>query len=81
MFQAIGFGFCDTITDAAIFASLSIIGGRRLKVVASSVYEEYRSTLNWPLGTAIAIVRLVATAPLLLSYNRLIERRYAKVFE
>ena len=66
---------------ASAFATPSIIGGRRLKVVATTAYDEYLSTLNWPLGAAIAIVLLVATAALLLSYNRLVERRYAKVFE
>jgi len=65
---------------ASAFATPSIIGGRRLKVVATTAYDEYLSTLNWPLGAAIAIVLLVATAIVIMSYNRLIERRYARVF-
>jgi putative spermidine/putrescine transport system permease protein len=65
---------------ASAFATPSIIGGRRLKVVATTAYDEYLSTLNWPLGAAIAIVLLVATAIIIMSYNRLIERRYAQVF-
>jgi len=65
---------------ASAFATPSIIGGRRLKVVATTAYDEYLSTLNWPLGAAIAIVLLVATAIIIMSYNRLIERRYARVF-
>jgi len=66
---------------ASAFATPSIIGGRRLKVVATTAYDEYLSTLNWPLGAAIAIVLLIATATLLISYNRLVERRFARVFE
>ena len=66
---------------ASAFATPSIIGGRRLKVVATTAYDEYLSTLNWPLGAAIAIILLVATATLLISYNRLVERRFARVFE
>lgn len=66
---------------ASAFATPAIIGGRRLKVVATTAYDEYLSTLNWPLGAAIAILLLVATATLLISYNRLVERRFAKVFE
>ena len=66
---------------ASAFATPSIIGGRRLKVAATTTYDEYLSTLNWPLGAAIAVILLVATATLVISYNRLVERRFAKVFE
>lgn len=66
---------------ASAFATPSIIGGRRLKVVATTAYDEYLNTLNWPLGAAIAIVLLVANVVVIGSYNRLVERRFAKVFE
>ena len=66
---------------ASAFATPSIIGGRRLKVVATTAYDEYLSTLNWPLGAAIAILLLAANVIVIMSYNRLIERRYAKVFD
>jgi len=66
---------------ASAFATPSIIGGRRLKVVATTAYDEYLNTLNWPLGAAIAIVLLVANVLAIGSYNRIVERRYAKVFE
>jgi len=66
---------------ASAFATPSIIGGRRLKVVATTAYDEYLSTLNWPLGAAIAILLLIATVIVIMSYNRLVERRFAKVFE
>lgn len=66
---------------ASAFATPSIIGGRRLKVVATTAYDEYLNTLNWPLGAAIALLLLVANIAVIMSYNRFIERRYAKVFE
>ncbi|MDX1607391.1 MAG: ABC transporter permease, partial [Candidatus Competibacterales bacterium] len=65
---------------ASAFATPAVIGGRRLKVVATTAYDEYLNTLNWPLGAAIAILLLIANIVIVLSYNRLIERRFAKVF-
>lgn len=66
---------------ASAFATPSIIGGRRLKVVATTAYDEYLSTLNWPLGAAIAVLLLIANVIVIMSYNRFVERRFAKVFE
>lgn len=66
---------------ASAFATPAIIGGRRLKVVATAAYDEYLSTLNWPLGAAIALLLLFANVVIIFSYNKLIERRFAKVFE
>jgi putative spermidine/putrescine transport system permease protein len=36
--------------------------------------------LNWPLGAALAMLLLVATIVVLISTNRLIEKRYGAVF-
>ena len=66
---------------ASAFATPSIIGGRRLKVVATTAYDEYLNTLNWPLGAAIALLLPVANVIIIMSYNRFIERRFAKAFE
>jgi putative spermidine/putrescine transport system permease protein len=63
---------------ASAFATPAIIGGRQLKVVATATYDEFLGTLNWPLGAAIAIVLLVVNAAIMLTYNRLLERRYAR---
>jgi len=32
---------------ASSFATPSIIGGRRLKVVSTAIYDEFLATLNW----------------------------------
>lgn len=66
---------------ASAFASPAIIGGRRLKVVATAAYDEFLSTLNWPLGASIAILLLIANVVIILGCNRLVERRFRQVFE
>lgn len=69
-----------SLTTSA-FATPSIIGGRRLKVASTTIYDEFLNTLEWPLGAAIAMVLLIAIMVVILSWNRLIERRYAQVFQ
>ncbi len=66
---------------ASAFATPSILGGRRLKVVATTVYDEFLGTLNWPLGAAIAVLLLVANILIITSYNKFIERKYAQAFK
>jgi len=65
---------------ASAFATPAIIGGRRLKVIATAAYDEFLNTLNWPLGASLAVVLLVANVLVLVTSNRLIERRYRAVF-
>ena len=64
--------------SASSFAIPGLLGGRRLKVVATVVYDEYLHELNWPLGAAVALVLLVANLLVMLSYNRLVEGRYKR---
>lgn len=66
---------------ASAFATPAIIGGRRLKVAATLAYDEFLNTLNWPLGAAVAVLLLAALVILTVGTNRLVERRYAQVFE
>jgi putative spermidine/putrescine transport system permease protein len=66
---------------ASAFATPAIIGGRRLKVVAMTAYDEFLNSQNWPLGAAIAAVLLAATIVIVLGYNRAVEKRYAQVFQ
>ncbi len=66
---------------ASAFATPAIIGGRRLKVAATLAYDEFLNTLNWPLGAAVATLLLVALIGIIVCSNRLIERRFAHVFE
>jgi len=64
--------------SASAFAIPGLLGGRRLKMVATVVYDEYLHELNWPLGAAIAITLLAANLVVMLSYNRLVEGAYRK---
>ena len=66
--------------SASAFATPAIVGGRRLKTVATAAYDEFLNTLNWPLGSALASLLLIATIIVLITTNRLIERRYGAVF-
>jgi putative spermidine/putrescine transport system permease protein len=66
---------------ASAFASPAIIGGRRLKVAATLAYDEFLNTLNWPLGAAVAVLLLISLVAVVVGSNRLIERRYAQVFQ
>jgi putative spermidine/putrescine transport system permease protein len=64
--------------SASAFAIPGLLGGRRLKMVATVVYDEYLHELNWPLGAAIALTLLLANLAIMLSYNRVLERSYKK---
>ena len=65
---------------ASAFATPAIIGGRRLKVIATAAYDEFLNTLNWPLGASLAVLLLLTNVALLYLSNRLIERHFKAVF-
>ncbi len=65
---------------ASAFATPAIIGGRRLKVVPTTIYDEFLGNLNWPLGAALAVVLVVIVLAVSLGANRLIERKFKQVF-
>jgi putative spermidine/putrescine transport system permease protein len=64
--------------SASAFAIPGLLGGRRLKMVSTVVYDEYLHELNWPLGAALALILLLANLVVMLSYNRVLEGRYKK---
>jgi putative spermidine/putrescine transport system permease protein len=63
---------------ASSFAIPGLLGGRRLKMVATVVYDQYLSELNWPMGATIAVALLLVNLLIMLSWNRMIEGRYKK---
>ena len=65
--------FC---TAASSFATPLMLGGKRVPVVSGAIYTEFLSTLNWPLGAALAVVLLAVNLVLVLFYNGLVERRF-----
>ena len=64
--------------SASALAIPGLLGGRRLKMVATLIYDEYLHELNWPLGAAIALALLVVNLVIMLGYNAVLEGAYAK---
>lgn len=64
--------------SASAFAIPALLGGRRLKVAATAVYDQFLSSMNWPLGATIAVLLLIANLVVMLTYYRVLERRYAR---
>ena len=64
--------------SASSFAIPGLLGGRRLKMVATVVYDQYLSELNWPMGATIAVALLLINLLVMLSWNRMVEGRYKK---
>jgi putative spermidine/putrescine transport system permease protein len=61
--------------SASSFAIPGLLGGRRVKMVATLIYDEYLHELNWPLGAAIAVILLAANLAIMLGWNRMVEGR------
>jgi putative spermidine/putrescine transport system permease protein len=64
--------------SASSFAIPGLLGGRRLKMVATVVYDQYLAELNWPMGATIAVALLLVNLLVMLSWNRMVEGRYKK---
>lgn len=64
--------------SASAFAIPGLLGGRRLKMAATAVYDEFLGSLDWPLGATIALLLLAANLVVILTYYRVLERRYAR---
>lgn len=65
---------------ASSFATPAIIGGRRLKVASTLIYDEFLNSLNWPLGAVIAMILLLALVAIVAGSNHIVERRYSEAF-
>jgi putative spermidine/putrescine transport system permease protein len=63
---------------ASAFATPEIIGGRRLKVIATLTYDEFLNTLNWPMGAAAAMLLLVAVGAVVVLSGWAEERRSSR---
>jgi putative spermidine/putrescine transport system permease protein len=63
---------------ASSYATPALLGGRQLKVVGTATYDEFLVKLNWPLGAALAVGLFVANVVIMLTYNRILERRYGR---
>jgi ABC-type spermidine/putrescine transport system permease subunit I len=52
-----------------------LLGGGRIKVLASLIFEQFLRSWNWPLGSALACMLLVVTGLVLLACGRVVGRR------
>lgn len=66
--------------SASAFATPALIGGRRVKVVTTAIYDEFLSSLNWPLGATVAVLLLIGIVLVVVGSNRIIERKFKQVF-
>jgi len=66
--------------SASAFATPAIIGGRRVKVVTTAIYDEFLNSMNWPLGAALAVLLLLGIVFVVVGSNQLIERKFKQVF-
>lgn len=64
--------------SASSFVIPGLLGGRRLKMVATIVYDEYLHELNWPFGATVALILLTVNLFIMVTYNRILEGRYKK---
>ena len=64
--------------SASALAIPGLLGGRRLKMVATLIYDEYLHELNWPLGADIALALLAVNLAVMLGTQALIEGHYRK---
>lgn len=64
--------------SASALAIPGLLGGRRMKMVATLIYDEYLHELNWPLGAALALALLIVNLAVMLSYHAVLEGNYRK---
>ncbi|WP_028240880.1 ABC transporter permease [Stutzerimonas azotifigens] len=66
--------------SASAFATPALIGGRKVKVVTTAIYDEFLTSLDWPLGAAVAVLLLLGILLVVIGSNRFMERKYRQVF-
>ncbi len=59
------------------FVTPTLLGGGRIYVMATTIYEEALETLNWPLAATISIILVVVFGACVAAYER-IGRRWAQ---
>ena len=64
------------ILSASAFITPRLIGGARVQMVGSLIFEEVLAILNWPFGAAMAFVLLVLTLAVTIGVNTALAGRY-----
>lgn len=57
------------------YVTPALLGGGRIKVLASIIFEQFLRTSNWPLGSAISCLLLLVTGLIIYAYGRVVGRR------
>lgn len=56
------------------FVTPRLLGGGRVFILATEVYNEATQTLNWPLASALSIILLILFGTLIVAYQNIIKR-------
>lgn len=56
------------------FVTPRLMGGGRVFILATEIYNEATQTLNWPLASALAMILLILFGALVLIYQRIVRR-------
>jgi putative spermidine/putrescine transport system permease protein len=65
--------------SVSAFVTPSILGGTRIKLLSTFIYDQIVSLLNWPYGAAIGFVLIAVSTVLLLLFSRLLRRSHTEV--
>lgn len=65
--------------SVSAFVTPSILGGTRVKLLSTFIYDQIISLLNWPYGSAIGFVLIAVSTVLLLVFSRLLRRSHTEV--
>lgn len=60
------------------YATPVLLGGSGITMMAPSVYDQITKASNWPFGSAMALVLVLATLAIALTSSWMINRRYVK---
>src|SRR5690606_6722893 len=64
------------ILSVSAFITPRLIGGARVQMIGSLIFEQVLVILNWPFGAAMSFILLVFTLALTFAVNVLLARRF-----
>lgn len=73
--SAVSIGFTLAVSSYVVPA---VLGGGKVKVLASLIYEQFMITFSWGLGSVLAVMLFVPVLLILWAFTRLGQRLYAQ---
>jgi putative spermidine/putrescine transport system permease protein len=64
----------------AWFVTPALIGGIETRVLATTVFDQTMSLLNWPFGSTVAAITIIISMFILLIITKIVRRQYRGVF-